>query len=99
MIEVALPWFDGPGLPGYAGPRVVPAMPSKPSPSGDDIYRILDQVLETGVPAEIERGGRLLRIVPVDREAEEDGFPVFAVSPGAPPISLATVQKAFEEAE
>lgn len=29
-----------------------------------DIYRILDRVLETGVPVEIERGGRLLRIVP-----------------------------------
>lgn len=31
-----------------------------------DVYRILDEVLETGVPIEIERGGRRLRIVPVD---------------------------------
>lgn len=31
-----------------------------------DIYRILDRVLETGVPVEIERGGRVLRIVPAD---------------------------------
>ena len=30
-----------------------------------DIYRALDEVLETGVPLEIERKGRLLRIVPV----------------------------------
>jgi hypothetical protein len=32
-----------------------------------DIYQILDRVLETGVPAVIERGGRLLKIVPEDR--------------------------------
>ena len=31
-----------------------------------DIYRVLDEVLETGVPVEIERKGRLLRIVPAD---------------------------------
>lgn len=31
-----------------------------------DVYRLLDEVLETGVPLEIERNGRLLRIVPVD---------------------------------
>jgi antitoxin (DNA-binding transcriptional repressor) of toxin-antitoxin stability system len=29
-----------------------------------DIYRILDRVLETGVPIEIERRGKVLRIVP-----------------------------------
>ena len=96
MIEPVRPWFDGHTLPGYAGPRVVPAMPSKPFPS-DDIYRILDRVLETGIPAEIERGGKLLKIVPVERD--EDGFPVFAVSEDARPITLATVQKALEEAE
>jgi hypothetical protein len=28
-----------------------------------NIYRILDQVLETGVPVEIERRGQLLKIV------------------------------------
>ena len=31
-----------------------------------NVYRILDEVLETGVPVEIERRGRLLRIVPVE---------------------------------
>jgi antitoxin (DNA-binding transcriptional repressor) of toxin-antitoxin stability system len=31
-----------------------------------DVYRLLDEVLETGVPLEIERKGRLLRIVPAD---------------------------------
>ncbi len=28
-----------------------------------DVYRILDRVIETGVPAEIERKGRILRII------------------------------------
>ncbi|MFL6199803.1 MAG: type II toxin-antitoxin system Phd/YefM family antitoxin [Thermoanaerobaculia bacterium] len=41
-------------------------MPSKPRPSREDIYRILDQVLETGIPVEIERGGKLLKIIPVE---------------------------------
>lgn len=31
-----------------------------------NVYRLLDEVLETGVPLEIERGGRTLRIVPVE---------------------------------
>jgi prevent-host-death family protein len=32
----------------------------------ENIYRILDEVLETGVPVEIERRGRMLQIVPVE---------------------------------
>jgi hypothetical protein len=31
-----------------------------------DLYRILDGVLETGVPVDIERNGRRLRIVPTE---------------------------------
>jgi hypothetical protein len=31
-----------------------------------DVYRLLDQVLRSGVPLDIDRGGRRLRIVPVD---------------------------------
>ncbi|MBI5017730.1 MAG: type II toxin-antitoxin system Phd/YefM family antitoxin [Deltaproteobacteria bacterium] len=30
----------------------------------ENIYRLLDQVLDTGVPLEVERRGRVLRIVP-----------------------------------
>jgi hypothetical protein len=37
-----------------------------------DVYRILDQVLESGCPVEIERGGRRLRIVPVDGGSKLD---------------------------
>ena len=161
MIEAIPSSIDGGTLPGYAGLQVIPKMSSKPSPFSEDIYRILEQVLETGVPVEIERGGKRLKIVPVEpgsklanlkprkyllcdpdelvsldaidpdalkaarsrvetggeslgevlseltrsgstappREAEEHGFPVFAVSRGTGPITLATVQKAFEEAE
>jgi len=32
----------------------------------ENIYKLLDQVLETGTPVEIERRGRKLRIVPAD---------------------------------
>jgi len=31
-----------------------------------NVYRLLDEVLRSGTPLEIERGGRRLRIVPVD---------------------------------
>jgi antitoxin (DNA-binding transcriptional repressor) of toxin-antitoxin stability system len=31
-----------------------------------NIYRLLDEVIETGTPLEIERKGHLLRIVPAD---------------------------------
>jgi antitoxin (DNA-binding transcriptional repressor) of toxin-antitoxin stability system len=29
-----------------------------------DIYRVLDRVIETGIPIEVERRGRIVRIVP-----------------------------------
>ena len=31
-----------------------------------NVYKLLDQVLETGTPVDIERRGRRLRIVPAD---------------------------------
>lgn len=37
-----------------------------PSELRRDVYRILDRVLETGEPIEVERGGRRLRLVPVE---------------------------------
>jgi hypothetical protein len=30
----------------------------------ENVYNILDQALETGVPVEVERKGRILKIVP-----------------------------------
>lgn len=33
----------------------------------EDIYRILDEILETGRPVEIERRGKILKIAPEDR--------------------------------
>lgn len=38
----------------------------------ENIYRVLDQVLETGEPAEIERNGRRLRIVADDLPSRLD---------------------------
>lgn len=37
-----------------------------------NIYRLLDEVQETGVPLEIERKGRALRIVPDERFSKLD---------------------------
>jgi len=41
-------------------------MPFTASKLRENIYRVLDEVLATGVPAEITRKGRRLQIVPVD---------------------------------
>ena len=41
-------------------------MPITASELRQDVYRLLDEVLETGVPLEIERKGRRLRVVPAD---------------------------------
>jgi len=32
-----------------------------------NLYRVLDQVLESGTPVEIERKGKLLKIVPAEQ--------------------------------
>ncbi len=39
-----------------------------------DIYRILDRVLETGVPVEIERRGKVLRIIAPTERSKLDGL-------------------------
>ena len=46
---------------GGQGPRRLTA-----SRLRQDVYRILDEVLQTGVPAEIERKGKVLKIVAVE---------------------------------
>jgi antitoxin (DNA-binding transcriptional repressor) of toxin-antitoxin stability system len=40
-----------------------------------DIYVLLDRVLETGEPLEIERGGRWLRIVPAETRPLAERLP------------------------
>ena len=37
-----------------------------------NIYKLLDQVLESGEPLEIERNGRRLKIVPAERPSKLD---------------------------
>ena len=47
-----------------------------------NIYQIIDQVLETGVAVEIERHGRILRLVPdqpVDKLSRLEPHPEFIV--------------------
>ena len=39
-----------------------------------DLYKIVDRVLETGVPVEIERRGRKIRIVPVREKSKLDNL-------------------------
>lgn len=41
-------------------------MPLTASKLRQNIYKILDNVLETGVPVEIERSGRVLKIICAD---------------------------------
>ncbi len=45
------------------------------------------------VISELARRG----LAPRTASASDDGFPVFSVSPGAKPITLAMVQRALEE--
>lgn len=47
-------------------------MAISPSQLRADVYRLLDQVLETGIPLDIERNGRRLRIVPEDPPSKLD---------------------------
>jgi len=39
-----------------------------------DLYKIMDRVLDTGVPVEIERRGRKIRIVPVPPKSKLDNL-------------------------
>ncbi|HYM60037.1 MAG TPA: type II toxin-antitoxin system Phd/YefM family antitoxin [Thermoanaerobaculia bacterium] len=39
-----------------------------------NIYRILDDVIEKGVPVEIERRGKILKIVPPDVSSKLSGL-------------------------
>ena len=49
-------------------------MPVTASKLRENIYRILDQVLETGVPVEIERRGKILKIVPTEMPKKLDNL-------------------------
>jgi hypothetical protein len=53
-------------------------MEVSPSELRKNIYNLLDQVLETGVPLEIKRKGKKLKIIPSDpvsKFAKLDGHP------------------------
>jgi hypothetical protein len=40
-----------------------------------DVYRLLDQVLETGQPLEIERNGKTLVVAPKERQSRLERLP------------------------
>jgi len=40
----------------------------------ENVYRILDEVLETGIPIEIERRGKILRIIPAAPRSKLDNL-------------------------
>jgi hypothetical protein len=49
-------------------------MPLNASTLRENIYRLLDSVLETGQPLEIERKGKLLRVIPVPGPSKIDNL-------------------------
>ncbi|MCB0077891.1 MAG: type II toxin-antitoxin system Phd/YefM family antitoxin [Anaerolineales bacterium] len=61
-----------------------------------NIYKLLDQVLATGVPLEVEKGGRRLRIAPIE---PVDKFAKMAYRPdviNGDPESLVHVEWEYE---
>lgn len=56
-----------------------------------DVYRLLDQVLRTGVPLEVERKGQLLRITPADAGSRLERLPVVDDLVTGDPADLASV--------
>lgn len=53
-----------------------------------NLYKVLDSVLKTGVPVEINRGGKLLKIVPVKPKAKLDNLKPHPNYLGVEPESL-----------
>ena len=49
-----------------------------------NLYNILDSVVDTGVPVEVERRGRLLRIVPEERVSKWDRLTAHRIVVGDP---------------
>jgi antitoxin (DNA-binding transcriptional repressor) of toxin-antitoxin stability system len=61
-----------------------------------NLYRLLDRVLKTGVPVEVEREGRRLRIVPVESGSRLDNLKPQARYLNADPETLVHVDWSAE---
>ncbi len=59
-------------------------MPLTASKLRTDIYNILDRVLETGVPVEVVRRGRVLRIIPDQPRSKLERLPTLDYIVGDP---------------
>ena len=46
-----------------------------PTELRSNIYQILDEILSTGLPIEINKGGKRLRIIPVETKNKLDNLP------------------------
>jgi len=53
-------------------------MPVTASELRANIYKLLDQALETGQPIEVERKGKILRIVPAEQTSKLARLPLRA---------------------
>jgi len=49
-------------------------MPVTVSKLRENIYRLIDQVIDTGIPLEIKRKGKILKIVPEDPKDKLDNL-------------------------
>ncbi len=49
-------------------------MPLTATKLRENIYNILDQVLESGIPVEVERRGKILKIVPAQSRSKLDNL-------------------------
>ena len=63
-------------------------MAIKPTHLRQDLYQMLDQVLATGVPLEIERNGKILRLVPAEPVRKLDRLQTRLDYLGVPPEDL-----------
>lgn len=59
-------------------------MPVSATKLRQNLYSILDQVLETGVPVQVERNGRLLMIEPQEKKSKWDRLEVHELVNGDP---------------
>ena len=68
----------------------------KPTELRRDLYRILDRVLATGVPAEIDRDGKRLKIVPGEPTGRLASLPAHEGVIHGDPVDLAEIDWSSE---
>ena len=59
-------------------------MPIKATQLRQNLYQLLDSVLSSGLPLEIERNGKLLKIIPIDVKSKIDRLEKHSTMNGQP---------------